>query len=133
MLEQEITINNNNLHHLASVLQARIDKVEGKTTDYDQSGAMQQPQFGMPLNFYDNQSSFAAASKLASAPSAHETDKAGHPGASTSTGGAQPSARALRTDHGASRASGGGTMFYLTHRSRRVKFLRFLLMLLQRS
>lgn len=35
------------------------------------------------------------------------TDRTGHAGASTSTAGAQPSARTLRTDHDTSRASEG--------------------------
>jgi hypothetical protein len=68
-------------------------------------GAMQQPQFGMPLNFYENQTSHASASQFQLAPSASETDKAGQPGASTSTrigAGAQSSARVLRIDYGAS-------------------------------
>ena len=52
----------------------------------------------MPLNFYENQTSHASASQFQSAPSASETDKAGQPGASTSTRtgvGAQSSGRAL--------------------------------------
>ena len=89
-----------------------MDKLEGKTTDCDQSGVVQQPQFGMPLNFYENQTSHASASQFQSAPLASETDKAGQHGASTSTRtgvGAQSSGRALRTDYGAStnRASAG--------------------------
>jgi hypothetical protein len=35
-------------------------------------GAMQQPQFGMPLNFYENQTSHASASQFQSA---FETDR----------------------------------------------------------
>jgi hypothetical protein len=38
----------------------------------------------MPLNFYQNQSSYAVANKLQSAPLAFETNKAGCGGASTS-------------------------------------------------
>ena len=75
----------NTIQHSFSLLSSRMDKLEGKTTDYDQSGAMQQPQFGMPLNFYENQTSHAYASQFQSAPSASKTDKAGPPGASTST------------------------------------------------
>jgi hypothetical protein len=101
----------NSIQHLSNLLNARMDRIEGKATDCDQSGVVQQPQFGMPLNFYKNQTSQAAASQLQSAPSAAETDKAGQPGASTSTcpaAGAQSSARHLRTDYGASaRASAG--------------------------
>ena len=62
-----------------------MDKLEGETTDYDQSGAMQQSQFGMPLIFYENQTSHASASQFQSVPSASKTDKAGQPSASTST------------------------------------------------
>ena len=66
----------------------------------------------MPLNFYENQTSHASASQFQSPPSASETDKAGQPGASTSTRtgtGAQSLGRALQTDYGASinRASVG--------------------------
>ena len=112
MLIDERKLHNNNLQYLSNLLQARMDKLEGKTTDCDQSGAMQQPQFGMPLNFYENQTSHAFASQFQSAPSASETDKAGQLGAGTSTRtgvGAQSSGRALRTDYGAStnRASAG--------------------------
>jgi hypothetical protein len=39
----------------------------------------------MPLNFYENQTSHAFASKLQSAPLAAETEKAGQPGTTTST------------------------------------------------
>jgi hypothetical protein len=60
-----------------------MDKIEGKITDCDQSG-VKQPQFSMPLNFYENQSSYAAANKLQSAPLAFETDQASCGGASTS-------------------------------------------------
>ena len=98
MLIDERKLHSNNLQHLSNLLQARMDKLEGKTTDCDQSGAMQQPQFGMPLNFYENQTSHASASQFQSAPSASKTDKAGQPGASTSTHtsvGAQSSGRAL--------------------------------------
>ena len=62
-----------------------MDKLEGKTTDCDQSGAVQQPQFGMPLNFYENQTSHASASQFQSTPLTFETDKADQPGANTST------------------------------------------------
>ena len=81
-----------------------MDKLEGNTTDCDQSGVAQQLQFGMPLNFYENQTSHASASQFQSAPSAFETDKAGQPGASTSTrtgAGAQCLGQVLRTDYGA--------------------------------
>ena len=85
MLIDERKLHNSNLQHLSNILQARMDKLEGNTTDCDQSGVAQQLQFGMPLNFYENQTSHASASQFQSAPSAFETDKAGQPGASTST------------------------------------------------
>jgi hypothetical protein len=98
MLEDERKVQSNKLQHLANLLNACIDKLDGKTTDCGQSGAVQQPQFGMPLNFYENQTSYASASQLPSAPLATETDKAGQPSASTPTRigvGAQSSGRAL--------------------------------------
>ncbi|CAD6254829.1 unnamed protein product [Miscanthus lutarioriparius] len=112
MLIDERKLHSNNIQHLSNLLQACMDKLEGKTTDCDQSGAVQQPQFGMPLNFYENQTSHASASQFQSAPSASETDKASQPDASTSTRtgvGAQSLGRALQTDYGAStnRASAG--------------------------
>jgi hypothetical protein len=111
MLIDERKVHNNSLQHLANLLNARMDKLESKTTDCDQSGVVQQPQFGMPLNFYKNQISHASASQLQSAPSATETDKAGQPSASTSTrtaAGAQSLARPLRTDYGASTSASAG-------------------------
>ena len=81
MFLDERNLYTNNIQHLASLLNARMDRIEGKTTDCDESGVKQQPQFGMPLNFYENQTSSAAANKLQSA---FETDKAGCGGASTS-------------------------------------------------
>jgi hypothetical protein len=111
MMEDERKVQSNNFQHLANLLNARMDKLEGKTTDCDQSGAVQQPQFGMHLNFYENQTSHASASQLQSAPLAAEIDKASQPGTGTSTrigASAQSSGRALRTDYGASaRASAG--------------------------
>jgi hypothetical protein len=111
MLIDERKVHSNSLQHLANLLNARMDKLEGKTTGCDQSGVVQQPQFGMPLIFYENQTSQAFASQLQSAPSTTETDKAGQPSASTSartTAGTQSSACPLRTDYGASaRASAG--------------------------
>jgi hypothetical protein len=41
MLEGERKMQSNNLQHLANLLNARMDKLEGKTTDCDQSGAVQ--------------------------------------------------------------------------------------------
>jgi hypothetical protein len=53
MLIDERKVHNNGLQHLANLLKACMDNLEGKTIDYDQSGVVQQPQFGMPSNFYE--------------------------------------------------------------------------------
>jgi hypothetical protein len=74
----------NSIQHSFTLLSNRMDKIEGKTTDCDQSGAVQQPQFGMPLNSYENQTSHASASQFQSVPSVSETDRANQPGASIS-------------------------------------------------
>ena len=45
---------------------ALFDKLEGKTTDGNQSGvasSSKQPEFGMSLNFYENQGLYAAQTK----------------------------------------------------------------------
>jgi hypothetical protein len=47
MLIDDRKLHHNNLQHLSNVLQAHMDKLEGKTTNCDQSGDLQQPQFGM--------------------------------------------------------------------------------------
>ena len=82
-----------------------MDKYEGKTTDCDQLGGVQQPQFGMPLDFYEHPTSHASTSQFQSAASVSETDKTGQTGASTSTrtaAGAQALGQFLRTIYGAS-------------------------------
>jgi hypothetical protein len=78
----------NNLLATVNMIMARFDKLEGKTTDGNQSGVAstsKQPEFGMPLNFYENQGLYAAANKGKSAPSASETDKAGLVGVAPSS------------------------------------------------
>jgi hypothetical protein len=57
MLNDTRNMLTNTIQHSFSLLGNRLDKLEGKVTDCDQLGAVQQPQFGMPLNFYDNQTS----------------------------------------------------------------------------
>ena len=70
----------NNLLAAVNMIMAHFDKLEGKTTDLDQSGVTstsQQLDFGMPLNFYENQGLYAAANKGKSVSSAPETDNTG--------------------------------------------------------
>jgi len=102
-----------------------MDKLEGKTTDCDQLGAMQQPQFGMPLNFYENQTSHASASQFQSAPSTSETDKAGQPGASK----VRVELFEPIMEHQQIELQ-RGIMFYQTYRSHLVKFLHLMLLLM---
>ena len=80
MMKDHKKVIDNNLLAAVNMIMARFDKLEGKTTDGNQSGvasSSKQPKFGMPLNFYENQGLYAAANKGKSAPSAFETDKAG--------------------------------------------------------
>jgi hypothetical protein len=56
----------NNLLIVVNMIMARFDKLEGKTTDGNPSGvdsSFKNSEFGMPLNFYDNQDLYAAANK----------------------------------------------------------------------
>jgi hypothetical protein len=73
MLYDQRNVFTNSIQHLCSLLNVHMDKIEGNITDCDQLG-VKQPQFGMPLNFYQNQSSCAATNKLQSAPLAFETN-----------------------------------------------------------
>jgi hypothetical protein len=62
------------------MIMARFDKLEGKTTDGNASGvnsSYKQPEFSMPLNFYDNQNLYAAANKDKSVSLAIKVDKTG--------------------------------------------------------
>jgi hypothetical protein len=96
------------------MIMARFDKLEGKTTDGNASGvdsSSNQPEFGMPLNFYDNQGLYAAANKGKSISSVIEVNKTGLAG-SASTNQlvvyGQNLARNTRTDQRlTSRASTG--------------------------
>jgi len=77
----------NNLLAAVNMIIARFDTLEGKRTDSKASGVdstSKQPEFGMPLNFYDNQSSYAAANKGKLASSALETNKASLAGSAPS-------------------------------------------------
>jgi hypothetical protein len=97
------------------MIMARFDKLEGKTTDGNSSGvdsSSKNPEFGMPLNFYDNQGLYAAANKDKSVSSAIEIDKTGLVGSAPSNQVVvygQNSARNTRTDQrpATSRASAG--------------------------
>ena len=80
MMDDHKKVIDNNLLATMNMIMAHFDKLERKTTDGNQSGvasSSKQPEFGMPLNFYDNQGLYAAANKGKSPSSALETDKAG--------------------------------------------------------
>jgi hypothetical protein len=88
--------------------------LEGKTTDDNPSGvdsSSKNPEFGMPLNFYDNQGLYAAANKGKLVSSSIEIDKTGLAGRALSNQVVvygQNLARNTRTDQGpTSRASMG--------------------------
>ena len=88
MMDDHKKVIDNNLLAVVNMIMARFDKLEGKTTDGNQSGVAstsKQPEFGMPLNFYENQGLYAAANKGKSDPSAFETDKAGLAGVAPSS------------------------------------------------
>jgi hypothetical protein len=97
------------------MIMARFDKLERKTTDDNASvvdSSSKQPEFGMPLNLYDNQSLYAAANKGKSVSSTIKLDKAGLAGSAPSNQVVvygQNSARNTRTNHTpiTSRASAG--------------------------
>jgi hypothetical protein len=78
MMDDHKKVIDNNLLTVVNMIMARFDKLEGKTTDRNASGvdsSSKQPEFGMPLNFYDNQGLYAAANKGKSISSAIEVDK----------------------------------------------------------
>jgi hypothetical protein len=80
MMDNHKKVIDNNLLAAMDMIMACFDKLEGKTTNGNQSGvasSTKQPEFGMPLNFYDNQGLYAAANKGKSASSTLKTDKAG--------------------------------------------------------
>ena len=61
------------------MIMSSFDKLEGKTLNFVDASAdelaSKQPQYGMPYNFYDNQSMYRAANKAKLASSATETNK----------------------------------------------------------
>jgi len=80
MMNDHKKVIHNNLFAAINMIMTRFDKLEGKTTDGNASGvdsSSKQPEFGMPLNFYENQNLYAAANKGKSASSALEADRAG--------------------------------------------------------
>jgi hypothetical protein len=80
MMDNHKKVIDNNLLTVVNMIMARFYKLEGKTTDGNASGVdstSKQPEFGMPLNFYDNQCLYAAANKGKSVLSAIEVDKTG--------------------------------------------------------
>jgi len=79
MLEDDKKVIGNNLMSDVDMIMPRFDKIEGKTADYvdisaDESPS-KHPQYGMPFNFYDNQSMYAAANKTKLAALVTETNK----------------------------------------------------------
>jgi hypothetical protein len=57
MMDDHKKVIDNNLITAVNIIMARFDKLEGKTTDGNPSGvdsSSKNPEFGMPLNFYDN-------------------------------------------------------------------------------
>jgi hypothetical protein len=78
MMDDHKKVIDNNLLTVVNMIMVRFDKLEGKTTDGNPSGidsSSKKPEFGMSLNFYDNQGLYAAANKGKSVSSAIEIDK----------------------------------------------------------
>ena len=75
MMNYHNKVIDNNLLAAVNMIMAHFDKLEGKTTDLDQSGVTstsQQLDFGMPLNFYENQGLYEAANKGKSVRRSHQ-------------------------------------------------------------
>jgi hypothetical protein len=80
MMDDHKKVIDNNLLTAVNMIMARFDKLKGKTTDGNPSGvdsSSKNPEFGMPLNFYDNQGLYAAANKGKPVSSAIEINKTG--------------------------------------------------------
>jgi hypothetical protein len=79
ILQNHKTVNDNNLMTAVNMIMSRFDRLEGKTIYYVDLSVdeldSKQPKYGMPYNFYDNQSLYAAANKAKLASSAIKTDK----------------------------------------------------------
>jgi hypothetical protein len=93
VLDQQVSLTQK-LQESREALEARLNILEGKTTNSDQSGVLPPPEFGMPQGFFKNQSSISEASKLKSVSSASLADKTGHVGTSA-TASVQQSAQTL--------------------------------------
>ena len=66
MMDDHKKVIDNNILAAVNMIMALFDKLEGKTTDGNQSGvasSSKQPEFGMSLNFYENQGLYAAQTK----------------------------------------------------------------------
>jgi hypothetical protein len=104
MMDDHNKVIDNNLLTTVNMIMARFDKLEGKTTDGNPSGvdsSSKNPEFGMALNFYDNQGLYAVANKGKSVSSAIEIDKTSLAGSAPSNQVvvySQNSARNTRTD-----------------------------------
>jgi len=115
MIDDHKKVINNNLLAAMNMIMACCDKLEEKTTNGNASGvcsSFKQPEFGMPLNFYENQNLYAAPNKVKSTSLTLETDKASLAGSALSNQMviySQNSSRNTRTDQRvtASRASVG--------------------------
>jgi hypothetical protein len=66
MMDDHKKVIDNNLFSAVNMIMAHFDKLEAKTTDGNPSGvdsSSKNPEFGMSLNFYDNQGLYAAANR----------------------------------------------------------------------
>jgi hypothetical protein len=80
MMDDHRKVIDNNLFAAINTIMARFDKLEAKTTNDNASvvdSSFKQPEFGLPLHFYENQNVYAAANKGKSASSALEAYRAG--------------------------------------------------------
>jgi hypothetical protein len=115
MMDDHKKVIDNNLLTIVNMIMVRFDKLEEKTTDGNPSGvdsSSKNPEFGMTLNFHDNQGLYAAANKDKSVSSVIEIDKTGLARSAPSNQVVvygQNSARNTRTDQRptTSRASAG--------------------------
>jgi hypothetical protein len=87
MMDDHKKVIDNNLLTVVNMIMARFDNLEGKTTDGNASSvdsSYKQPEFGMPLNFYDNQGLYVVVNKGKLVPSAIKIDKTGLAGSAPS-------------------------------------------------
>jgi hypothetical protein len=104
MMDDHKKVIDNNLLTTVNMIMVRFDKLEGKTIDDNPSDIdsfSKNPEFGMPLNFYDNQGLYAASNKDKLVSSVIEIDKTGLAGSAPSNQvvvHGKNSARNTRTD-----------------------------------